>query len=125
MEFLGFCSWYNTTVERMNYMFRHNFFYLTPIFLLVLGDVFFFKESSDFRIFPIIFLYLVFIKQYKLKSSTTLLFSLFFLIIAHMKYIFLDPAVLLLPMVPAYERMTVWFLLVFIIGMIQKFRELK
>lgn len=96
------------------------------MFSFFLGDVFLFMESSDIRIFTLIFIYIIFIKINNIKSSTTLFFSLILLLLAYVEFIlFSNPNYFLNPETasPVSERTAVWTFLLLIIGLIQKWRE--
>ena len=103
----------------------HRFFYFIVIFLLILGDITLFTESSDVRIFTILAIYSVLIKTLKLKSNTTFLLSLIFLVLAYFQFIFSDikyfhnPS----PNIPFSEKAAVWTFLFMVVGAIQKWRE--
>lgn len=103
----------------------HSFFYSIPVFLLILGDVFLFTESSDIRIFGIILIYIFFIRVFKLKSNTTFIFSLVFLVFAYIQFIFSNTAYFLNPdtVAPPSEKTAVWAFLFLVIGIIQQWRE--
>ena len=103
----------------------HKSFYLVLIFLLFLGDIFLFKESSDIRIFGLLLVYALFIKIHKPKSSTTLFFSLILLVLAYIQFIFSNTSYFLNPdtAAPTSERTAVWSFLVFVVGIIQQWKE--
>lgn len=103
----------------------HRYSYYTLIFLLILGDVFLFKESSDIRIFGLVFVYLFFLTFLKLKSKETFIFALAFLIEAYIQFLFSNRAYFLNPdtAAPPSERLAVWTFLFLVIGIIQKWRE--
>lgn len=104
----------------------HRYFYYALVFLLILGDIFLFRESSDIRIFGVLLIYGIFIKFLKLKSNTTLLFSLILLVLAYIEFIlFSNPAYFLNPETapPASERTAVWAFLLLVVGLIQKWKE--
>lgn len=102
---------------------KYRVFYLTPVLLLILGDVFLFKVSSDARIFGILFVFAYFIRKYKLKSTATFQFSLVLFVLTYVQYIFTDPGAFHVPLVPSVERTAVWLYLFLVIGVIQKWRE--
>ncbi|MBI4064993.1 hypothetical protein HY409_01300 [Candidatus Gottesmanbacteria bacterium] len=102
---------------------KNRVFYLTPILLLILGDVFLFKVSSDVRIFAVLFFFFYLIKRFTLHSSATFLFSLILFVLTYIQYIFTDPGAFYVPLVPSVERTAVWLYLFLVIGVIQKWRE--
>lgn len=103
----------------------HRPFYYILIFLLILGDIFLFRESSDIRIFGLVFAYLFFSIFLKLKSKETFLFALAFLVGAYIQFLFSNRAYFLNPetAAPPSERLAVWTFLFLVIGIIQKWRE--
>ena len=98
-------------------------FYLIPILVLILGDVFFFTISSDLRIFGIILIFIYTTRRYRLKSDATFLFALLLFLLTYIQYIFSDPALFHQPIVPTVEKTAVWLYLFLVIGVIQKWRE--
>ena|SRR3989344_4192860 len=103
----------------------HRFFYFIIIFLLILGDITLFTQSSDIRIFILVLIYWLLIKALKLNSKTTFIFSLIFLVLAYLHFIFSDikyfdnPG----PNIPFSERAAMWIFLLMVVGIIQKRRE--
>lgn len=99
--------------------------YFLLFFLLILGDTLLFKESSDLRIFTLLIAYGLSIKYLKFGCKTTFLYSLIFLIIAYVSFIFSDiryfdnPS----PNIPFSEKSAVWAFLFMVVGIIQKWRE--
>ncbi len=93
------------------------------ILLLILGDIFLFAVSSDFRILGILILYAFFIKVLKLKSNATFFLSLILLILAYVQFLFSNPIVFITPGVPIAEKTAVWVFLFMVIGIIQKWKE--
>lgn len=102
---------------------NNGLFYLAPVFLLILGDVFLFSASSDFRIFGILFFFLILVRRFKLHSITTFLLSMLLFLLTYVQFIFSDPSVFHQPAVPAVERTAVWLYLFLLVGVIQKWRE--
>jgi hypothetical protein len=100
-------------------------FYPIVIILLIFGDVLLFAQSSDIRIFAILFLYIFFVKKYRIKSTITYILALFFLFLAFIQFIFsnqnifIDPG----PASPISERMAVWVFLFMIIGIVHKWKS--
>lgn len=103
----------------------HSFFYFIIIFLLILGDITLFTESSDIRIFTLLLIYGLLIKIFKMNSNITFLFSLIFLILAYFQFIFSDIRYFDNPstITPFSERGAVWVFLFMVVGIIQKWRE--
>jgi len=103
----------------------HRFSYIIIIFLLILGDITLFTQSSDIRIFTLLIIYWLLIKTIKLNSRTTFIFSLIFLILAYFQFILSDiryfdnPG----PNIPFSEKAAVWAFLFMVVGIIQKWRE--
>lgn len=103
----------------------HRFFNFIVIFLLILGDIFLFAESSDLRMLGILLLYFIFIKRLHFKSKMTFILSLLLLVLAYIQFVFTDPAVFsnpgVLPLVA--EKTAVWAFLLLVVGLIQKWKE--
>lgn len=93
------------------------------ILSLILADVFLFAVSSDFRIFGILIIYIFFIKTLKFKSNVTFAFSLVFLILAYIQFLFANPIVFITPGEPVAEKTAVWVFLFLVAGIVQKWRE--
>ena len=92
--------------------------------LLILTDSYFFVESSDLRIFGILFIYIIFLKIFKLKSKTTFLISLFLFVIVFIQFVFSNPSSYIDGSVaPPAERIAVWVFMLMLIGIFQKFKE--
>jgi|SRR3989344_1601644 len=105
---------------------KHGRFYTTiPIILLILSDAFYFEKSSDWRTFPLLFLYVVFIVRFKLTANTTFLICLFFFVFMSIHYIFSSAVAYesQYPVLPFGEKMAVWLYLFLVMGVIQKWRE--
>lgn len=99
------------------------FFYLITI-LLILGDIFLFTVSSDFRILGILFVYIFFVKALKLKSNVAFILSLFFLLLAYVQFIFSNQIIYINGSIaPDAEKTAVWVFLLMVVGIIQKWRE--
>lgn len=100
-----------------------NILFYSIILLLILGDIFLFTVSSDVRLFGILILYIIFVKILKIKSSATFSLSLILLLFAYIQFIFSDPVIYATPGVPIAEKTAVWVFLLFVAGIIQKYRE--
>ncbi|MDO8269855.1 MAG: hypothetical protein Q7T54_04265 [Candidatus Levybacteria bacterium] len=84
--------------------------------IAVIVDVFFLTGQSDIKYFGVLTLYGFVYWITKFGSITTFLFCIFLLILLCIYY-------LLLGTVDATEKIAVWFVLFFAIGVIQKWRE--
>lgn len=89
---------------------------LTVIFLGILADIFIVSGSSDFRIFGILFFYIISIRLYKLKSRLTFTASLMLLGIMFVEF-------LLFGFSANTEKAAVWLFFFLGIGIIQQWRE--
>jgi len=103
----------------------HRWFYLIVFFLLILGDIILFTESSDLRIFGLLFLYGLLVKTIKFNSNKTFLFALILLVLAYFQFIFSDMVYFVNPgpNIPFSEKAAIWTFLFISIGIIQKWRE--
>ena len=97
--------------------------YILLILGLILGAVFFFPVSSDFRIFGILGIYIFLIRRYHWKSASTFVLTLLVFLLSYVLFVFTDPAKFYQPLVPATERLAVWVYLLLGLGVIQKWRE--
>lgn len=103
----------------------NRFFYLFIIFLLILGDILFFAESSDIRILILLIIYGLSIKTLRMNSNTAFIFSLMFLVLGYFQFTFSDiryfdnPG----PVVPFSEKSAVWSFSFIVFGIVQKWRE--
>lgn len=100
------------------------FFYII-ILLLILSDILFFTLSSDIRIFGILLIYIFFMKLLKLGSNIAFIFSLIFLLLGYVHFVFSDITYFVNPgpNIPFSEKAAIWTFLFMIIGMVQKWRE--
>lgn len=98
---------------------------LAPFILLILGDVFLFYKSSDWRTFPILIFYILCIVKLKLRAFDTFIICLILFIMIYIQYAFSPPVVFesQYPNIPYGEKMAVWLYLLLVIGVVQKFRE--
>lgn len=114
----------NTPTSNL-FLRRNKFFHVVPIILLILGDVFFFQKSSDWRTFPILIFYIILIIRFKIRANTTFFICLFLFVLIYIQYIFSSPAIFesQYPVLAAGEKFAVWFYLFLIVGVIQKWRE--
>ncbi len=113
----------NSISKVFTYANKNRLFLLTPVFVLILCDVFLFKVSSDIRIAAILIIFFYLIKRFKLQSTATFLFSLLLFVLTYVQYIFTRPEAFHVPVVPSVERTAVWLYLFLVIGVIQKWRE--
>lgn len=91
----------------------------TAIVLLSIAifvDIFFVKTSSDFVIFGILFIYVIFTKIFHLKSESIFLLCLGLLVAMFISYLFSGSSV------PA-EKAAVWLVLFLAVGIVQQWRE--
>lgn len=93
--------------------------------LLILGDVLFFQQTSDFRTFPILFFYIFCILILKIHSSTTFFLCLILFILIYIQYAFANPLIFesQYPINPFGERMVVWLYIFLAVGIFQKYFE--
>lgn len=107
------------------FLIRNNLFIILFFILLILGDVLLFDKSSDWRIFPILFLYIVFIFRFHVRANATFILCLALFILIYIQFAFSPPSVFesQYPFLPAGEKIAVWLYLFLIIGVVQKFRE--
>ena len=93
--------------------------------MLILGDILFFTLSSDIRIFGILIIYVFFIRLLKLKSNISFVFSLIFLLLGYMHFVFSDITYFANPgpNIPFSEKSAVWTFIFMVIGVFQKWRE--
>lgn len=89
---------------------------LTIFTVALLTDIFFISTSSDFIIFGLLGCYGMGILIFKLSSTTTFYLCLILLILAYIQFLLFGPA-------PITEKTSVWFVLFFIVGVAQRFRE--
>lgn len=123
MALSSFSYWGGTKIPRITMKKALKFFLqenkktvLTLFFLGILEDVFFQLTSSDLLTFSALLLYIFFIKLYKLKSSFTFLLCLVLLLVVSIDYVFTSASV-------STEKAAVWFVLVFIVGVVQQWKE--
>ncbi|RJQ38249.1 hypothetical protein C4559_02130 [Candidatus Microgenomates bacterium] len=89
---------------------------LTLLFSLVIVDTIFVEGSSDLIIFGLLGIYIVGIYLYKLKSKTSLLFSLVLLVITYISFLLSGPSL-------RTEKAAVWVFFFLLIGITQQFKE--
>ena len=89
---------------------------LSILVVALLTDIFYITESFDVITFGLLGFYIFGIKLYKLSSRATFLFCLVLLILTYVQFLFLGSSV-------TTEKSAVWFVLFFIVGVIQRFRE--
>lgn len=89
---------------------------LTLLVVAIFADILFLNKSSDLIIFNILALYLFFIKIFQLKSKSTFLFCLAFLIMMFFNYLFTGTSI-------STEKAAVWLVLFLTVGVIQQWRE--
>lgn len=106
---------------------RHKQFFIgILIVLLILGDVFFFQRSSDWRTFPILIFYTFLVIRNKFRSNITFFICLFLFALIYIQFVFSSPSTFEIqyPVVPFGEKIAVWLYLLLVVGVIQKWREL-
>lgn len=89
---------------------------LTLFVLGILEEIFFRFTSSDLLTFSALLLYILFVKLYKLKSTFTFLLCLILLLVVSIDYVFTGASV-------STEKAAVWFVLFFIVGVVQQWKE--
>ena len=89
---------------------------LAIVIAAIFADILFLETSSDFVIFSILILYVVFIKMFLLKSRLTFLISLALLIMMFFNYLFTGTSI-------STEKAAVWLVLFLGIGIIQQWKE--
>lgn len=115
----------NIFVKGMFYLKENRFLTVIPIVFLILGDVFFFEKSSDWRTLPILFFYIFTVFRLKLKANTTFLMCLMLFVFIYIQFIFSPPQTFeaQYPKIPFGEKFAVWLYLLLIVGLIQKWKE--
>lgn len=98
---------------------------LAPSILFILGDVFLFYKSSDWRTIPLILFYVFCIVKFKLRAYDTFIICLILFTMIYIQYAFSPPVVFesQYPNIPYGEKIAVWLYLLLVIGVVQKFRE--
>lgn len=89
---------------------------LTVLAIGILTDIFFVPGSFDLITFAILGCYFVGILLYKLSSNATFLICLALLLLTYIQFLFLGPN-------STTEKSAVWFILFFIVAIVQRFRE--
>lgn len=89
---------------------------LTLFIVFIVVDSLRTRLSSDVVIFSALFLYGLFIKMFKIKSTFTFLICLLLLVEMFVAYLFTGASILT-------EKAAVWLILFFGIGVIQQWRE--
>lgn len=117
--------WYNRLVNRIiqreltNILFflrKNKITVLTLFFVAIFVDILFKKTSSDFLIFSVLLVYLIFVKIFQIKSRRTFLLCLALLAAMFINFLFTGTSV-------STEKAAVWLILFFGIGVIQQWRE--
>jgi hypothetical protein len=90
---------------------------LTIMVISILIDILFLKNPSDIRFFGWILIYIFLIAVYALKSSFTFALVLILLVIMYGSFLISGTSVYT-------ERTAVWFVLIFVVALFQKWREL-
>lgn len=89
---------------------------LTIVFLGICADILFLKESSDFRIFALLGIYIASIVIYRLSSRFTFILSLFVLVIMYIEFLLTGTS-------ENTEKAAVWLFFLMGTGAVQQFRE--
>ena len=89
---------------------------LTTIFLGICADILFLKESSDFRIFTLLGIYIASIFIYKLSSRFTFILSLFVLVIMYIEFLLTGAS-------ENTEKAAVWLFFLIGTGLVQQLKE--
>lgn len=100
----------------VHFLEKHKPSVLTAIFLSILGDIFFLKESSDVRIFGVILVYICSIWLYKLSSKLTFTFALWVLCVMFFLFLFTSTS-------ENTEKAAVWLFFLIAIGIFQQLKE--
>ncbi len=95
---------------------QHKQVILTTVILTVLADIVFIKESSDFRIFGLLTIYIACIFFYKLTSKFTFMSSLVILMSMYLEFIFTGTSA-------NTEKAAVWIFFFLAVGIVQQFKE--
>lgn len=93
-------------------------YFLGAFIIGILGDIFYFKTSSDFRFFPFLFLWISILKFYRFKSNSTFKVSLVFLILLFIFFVFARNS-------PTTEKIATYIYLFLVVGVIHQFAELR
>ncbi len=84
--------------------------------VFIFGDILFVNISSDFIIFSVLLLYVIFIKIFKIQSGTTFLVCAVLLTIMAVSYLSSFASI-------RTEKAAVWFILFLVVGAIQGWKE--
>ncbi len=104
------------TSSLLEYLHVYKDVVLATIFLSIVADILLISDSLDFRIYGILFLYILSILFYRLSSKTTFRLSLILFGIMFLKFIFSGTS-------SETEKAAVWIFFFLAIGIIQQFRE--
>ena len=100
----------------IEYLQRYKQVVLTVILLLIVADIFFLKESSDFRIFTVLGIYIAAIFIYKLSSRFTFILSLFVLVFMYIEFLLTGTS-------ENTEKAAVWLFFLIGTGLVQQLKE--
>lgn len=89
---------------------------LTLFIFTIFTDILFIKTSRDIVIFGLLLVYIIFIKNYQIKSKETFLLCLSLLLLTSIEYLLIGASV-------STEKAAVWTILFFVIGVLQQWRE--
>lgn len=89
---------------------------LALITISIFIDIFFVKTNSDVVIFGILFVYVIFIKMFELKSGRTFLLCLALLTAMFINFLFTGSSM-------PTEKAAVWLILFMALGIFQQWRE--
>lgn len=98
------------------FLIRNKITALTLLAFFIFADIVFIKISSDYVIFSVLVLYIIFIKLFKIYSNSTFLLCLGLLVVMSIDYLLTQASV-------STEKAAVWFILFLVIGVIQGWKE--
>lgn len=93
--------------------------FLPVIFLFgLLADLFYFKVGSDFRLFPLLVLWILVLRIYRFRSDMTFKLALLFLSLLFVSFIVKRESFI-------NERISTWIYVILVLGVVQQFLELR
>lgn len=102
-------------IYRLTRSFRHVL--LVLFFVGIICDIFYFNESSDWRIFPLLFFYIFILTLYRANSS--FVFICDFIVLGFLFFLYITTGTAV-----NTEKAAVWWILLLIVGVIKQWREL-
>lgn len=100
----------------ISFLRKNKITFLTLLVLVLFTDIFFVIKNSDFIIFGILLLYGIFVKIYRIKSTSTYLLCLALCVVLAIDYILTGSSI-------STEKAAVWLILFLGVGGLQQWRE--